>query len=67
MWQGLRALLAKGEADVLCQLSAYRHTPDEYAGAFAFILDGERCREREHLVVQSMQRVEVSAANPKPT
>ena len=43
--KGLRALLAGGATEqILCHLSGFRHTPGEYADAFAFILDDARCR-----------------------
>ena len=40
-------LLSKGEADVLCQLSTFRHSPAEYADDFALILHDSHCVVRE--------------------
>jgi len=48
-------LLSKGEADVLCQLSTFRHSPAEYADDFALILHDSHCVVREHLVAQSVR------------
>ena len=47
---------------MLCHLSAFRHTSEEYSLDFAFILDQARCRVREHLVMQSMDRMEIKQA-----
>ena len=56
--KGLRALLGKGEADIICHLSAFRHTPAEYAEDFVLLLDDSRCIVREHIVMQSIQRTD---------
>lgn len=47
--------------DVLSNLSAFRHTPSEYENDIAFIMDSSRCRVREHMIVQSIDRVEAQA------
>ena len=43
---------------LVCQVSAFRHTPQEYEETFAHILGGTVCRAREHLLAQSVQRLD---------
>ena len=48
--------------DILSHLSTFRHTPEEYENDILYILDSSRCRVREHLVLQSVERAEARAS-----
>lgn len=47
----------KGAAELQCQLLGFRQTPSEYVDDFNFILHEDRCKVREHVVMESMRNV----------